>query len=67
MSKNLRWTTALLGLLVLVLIGWNLADTDSTPAQAPVNTGEPTYQSEYTTTVVYNPAGGLTISWWPIT
>lgn len=59
MSKNLRWTTALLGLLVLVLIGWNLADTDSAPTQVPVNTDEPTYQSEYTTTVVYNPAGGL--------
>ncbi|RLR18092.1 LPS export ABC transporter periplasmic protein LptC, partial [Sodalis-like symbiont of Bactericera trigonica] len=59
MSKTKRWTTVLLGLLVLVLIGWNLAYTDTAPSQTPVNAGEPTYQSEYTTTVVYNPAGGL--------
>lgn len=48
----------LLGLLVLVVIGWDMADIDNTPAQAPV-TDEPTYQSEYTITVVHNPAGGL--------
>lgn len=59
MSKTTRWTTALLGLLVLVFIGWNLVDTDTSPAQTPVNAVAPTYQSEYTTTVVYNPAGGL--------
>lgn len=59
MRKNVRWTRALLGLMVLVLIGWHLTDTDSAPAQVPINTSEPTYQSEYTTTVVYNPKGRL--------
>lgn len=59
MSKTVHWTTALLGLLVMILISWKLTDTDSAPTQISVNTSEPTYQSEYTTTVVYNPAGEL--------
>lgn len=59
MSKTMRWTTVLLILIVLVLIGWNLADSDDQQNQAPVSSNEPTYQSEHTTTVVYNPTGGL--------
>ncbi|MGL9769620.1 MAG: LPS export ABC transporter periplasmic protein LptC [Sodalis sp. (in: enterobacteria)] len=62
MNKITCFTTAPLGLLLLVLIAWNLADTSTTLAQIPINTGNPTYQSyqsEYTTTVVYNPTGGL--------
>lgn len=59
MSKKLRWTTVLLGLLVLILIGWNLKDTDSAPVKAPSNADEATYQSEYTSTIVYNSAGKL--------
>lgn len=60
MSKTSHWiiVTVLLGLLVVVIIGRNMADINSTPAQAPV-TDEPTYQSECTITVVHNPAGRL--------
>ncbi|MCR3755635.1 MAG: lipopolysaccharide transport system protein LptC [Sodalis sp. Psp] len=59
MSKTSSWitVTVLLGLLVLVLIGWSLVDTNNTPVQSLVNIGEPTYQSECTTTVVHNAAG----------
>lgn len=49
----------LLGLLVLVMIDGNLVDINDMPAQVPVNTGEPTYQSEYTTTVLHNQTGGI--------
>ena len=59
MSKTKFWMTLLLIIVVLVLIGWNLADDDSEPAPVADNTGEPTYQSEHTVTVVYNPVGGL--------
>ncbi|SNC59054.1 LPS export ABC transporter periplasmic protein LptC [Sodalis endosymbiont of Henestaris halophilus] len=61
MSKTMRWNTTILvlGLLALVLIGWNVMEIDSSPAQAPINTIEPTYQSEYTTMVVYNKVGGI--------
>ncbi|WP_147200011.1 LPS export ABC transporter periplasmic protein LptC [Pantoea sp. MBD-2R] len=58
MSKARRWITLLLALVAIVLIGWNLADTDET---APVagNDQEPTYTSQTSNTVVYNPQGGL--------
>ena len=58
MSKTRRWVIILLSLLVLVFIGINLVDKDD--AVKPfVNSGEPTYQSEHTSTVVYNPTGAL--------
>lgn len=58
MSKTKRWVIILLALVALVLIGINLVDSDDT---APVaqNTDEPTYKSEDSSTVVYNPAGAL--------
>lgn len=58
MSKTKRWVIILLALVALVLIGINLVDSDET---APVaqNTDEPTYKSEDSSTVVYNPAGAL--------
>ncbi|MBW7981637.1 LPS export ABC transporter periplasmic protein LptC [Enterobacillus tribolii] len=59
MSKTKRWLILLLTLAVLALIGWNLADIgeDNTPqANDP---SEPTYQSEHTITVVYDPTGKL--------
>lgn len=59
MSNTMHWLIALLGLLALVLIGWSLADNDSSRFQVSVNTAQPTYQSEYTTTVVYNLTGEL--------
>lgn len=57
----MRCTTALLGLFVLVLLGVKLTETDQTLALVKVHThtSEPTYQSEYTTTLVYNLAGWL--------
>lgn len=59
MSKTKRWLTVLLLLVALVLIGLNLTDEDAGPALVAPNTGEPTYQSEHTVTLVYNPVGGL--------
>ncbi|CUX97020.1 LPS export ABC transporter periplasmic protein LptC [Candidatus Hoaglandella endobia] len=63
MSKTTRWITVLLGFVLLrlitMLIRWNVADTDNYSAQPTVNLGEPTYQSEFTTTVVYNSSGGI--------
>ncbi|MBV7405027.1 LPS export ABC transporter periplasmic protein LptC [Enterobacter sp. ENT03] len=58
MSKTRRWVIILLSLVVLVLIGINLADKDDTD-QVVANTNEPTYRSEHTDTVVYSPEGAL--------
>ncbi|WP_426446131.1 LPS export ABC transporter periplasmic protein LptC [Siccibacter colletis] len=58
MSKTRRWVIVLLVLAVLVLIGINLADNDTT-SQVATNSGEPTYQSEQSNTVVYSPEGAL--------
>jgi len=59
MSKIKRLITLALGLLVLVLVGWTLSDsTDKTPEVA-VNNQDPTYQSQHTVTVVYDPTGKL--------
>lgn len=58
MSKARRWITLLLALVAIVLIGLNLADTDE-PAPITGNVQEPTYTSETSNTVVYNPEGGL--------
>ncbi|AFP85255.1 hypothetical protein A359_08890 [secondary endosymbiont of Ctenarytaina eucalypti] len=55
----MHWITALLGLLILALIIWNMMATDSIQVQEPVKSGEPTYQSEYITTLAYNSAGSL--------
>ncbi|WP_297204671.1 LPS export ABC transporter periplasmic protein LptC [uncultured Pluralibacter sp.] len=58
MSKTRRWVIILLSLLVLVFIGLNFVDKDD--AVKPVaNSNDPTYQSEHTSTVVYNPDGAL--------
>ncbi|WP_409309085.1 LPS export ABC transporter periplasmic protein LptC [Pectobacterium sp. B1J-3] len=59
MSKTRRWLTALLALLALILIGWNIADNETT---APIDTPDPAvpvYTSEKTTTLVYSPTGKL--------
>ncbi|MRS14539.1 LPS export ABC transporter periplasmic protein LptC [Enterobacteriaceae bacterium RIT691] len=58
MSKTRRWVIILLSLLALVLIGFNLVDKDTTPPPV-VNSNDPTYKSEHTNTVVYNPEGAL--------
>ncbi|TKI06902.1 LPS export ABC transporter periplasmic protein LptC [Martelella alba] len=59
MSKTTFWVTLALVIVALVLIGWNLADSDNAPAPVAVDNGEPTYQSEHTVTLVYNPVGAL--------
>ncbi len=59
MSKTKIWITLLLVLVALVLIGLNLTGTDSDIPQVVADTGEPTYQSEHTVTMVYNPVGVL--------
>lgn len=58
MSKTRRWVIILLSLLALVLIGFNLVDKDTAPPTV-VNNNDPTYKSEHTNTVVYNPEGAL--------
>lgn len=59
MNKTSRWISVLLALIALVLIGWNI--TNETSSQGPVsaNEHEPTYRSNNTSTVVYDPAGTL--------
>jgi lipopolysaccharide export system protein LptC len=59
MSKAKLWITLVLGLLVLVLIGWTLSDTTAPTQKVAVNNQEPTYQSQHTVTVVYDPTGKL--------
>lgn len=59
MSKTKRWLTTLLALMVLVLIGWNLTDSDTAVDVGAQDDATPTYTSEQTTTLVYNPQGGL--------
>ncbi|KNC90663.1 LPS export ABC transporter periplasmic protein LptC [Trabulsiella odontotermitis] len=58
MSKTRRWVIILLSLLVLILIGVNLASNDDSE-QTVTNTSDPTYKSEHTDTVVYSPEGAL--------
>jgi lipopolysaccharide export system protein LptC len=58
MSKTRRWVIIVLALVVLVLIGVNLADRES-PEPVSTNSSEPTYKSEHTDTVVYSPEGAL--------
>lgn len=60
MTDKIRlWITLVLGLIVLVLIGWTLSDNDNSRPQAVVNNQEPTYQSQHTMTMVYDPTGKL--------
>lgn len=59
MSKTKIWITLLLTVIVLALIGWNMADFSDDGSSIPVNSEDPTYQSQHTVTVVYNPAGQL--------
>ena len=58
MSKTRRWVIILLSLLALVLIGVNLVDKDTVAPQT-VNSNEPTYKSEHSTTLAYSPEGAL--------
>ncbi len=59
MSKTKLWVTLLLGLLVLILIGWTVSDTADKKPTAVLNTQDPTYQSQHNVTIVYDPTGKL--------
>lgn len=59
MSKTKLWITILLTVFALALIGWNMTDFGDDDSSVPVNNEDPTYQSQHTVTVVYNPAGQL--------
>lgn len=55
MSKARRWVIIVLSLAVLVMIGINMAEKTIPPVV--VNNNDPTYKSEHTDTLVYNPEG----------
>ncbi|WP_455851747.1 LPS export ABC transporter periplasmic protein LptC [Pantoea endophytica] len=59
MSKSRRWMTLILALIALVLIGWNLTNQDDDRTPVATNDQAPTYTSEKSNTVVYNPTGAL--------
>lgn len=59
MSKARLWTIALLTLVVLALIGWNFKSKDTDKELVKPNDTTPTYQSQDTLSVVYDPAGKL--------
>ncbi|CAK9883689.1 MAG: Lipopolysaccharide export system protein LptC [Candidatus Erwinia impunctatus] len=59
MNTFRRWITLLLLLVTIILIGWNLADRQSSPTPVTSNTQEPTYTSQTSDTAVYNPEGKL--------
>ncbi|ATA20498.1 lipopolysaccharide export system protein LptC [Gibbsiella quercinecans] len=59
MSKTKLWITIVLAVIALSLIGWNMADFDDDATAPVVNDKDPTYQSQHTVTVVYNPTGKL--------
>ncbi|RZV03464.1 UNVERIFIED_ORG: lipopolysaccharide export system protein LptC [Serratia quinivorans] len=59
MSKIKLWITLLLAVIALALIGWNMADFNNDSVPGPVNSQDPTYQSQHTVTIVYNPTGKL--------
>ncbi|MEN5018264.1 LPS export ABC transporter periplasmic protein LptC [Erwinia sp. Eh17-17] len=59
MSKTRRWITLILALIAIVLIGWNLTASDDDDAAKKTDNNEPTYMSDNSHTVVYNPEGAL--------
>ncbi|MFB6434962.1 MAG: LPS export ABC transporter periplasmic protein LptC [Candidatus Malihini olakiniferum] len=59
MNKTQRSLTALLALIVLILLGWNLIDQDIALQTEIQDNAGPTYTSDKTTTCVYNHHGGL--------
>ncbi|AJI96241.1 LPS export ABC transporter periplasmic protein LptC [Yersinia ruckeri] len=59
MSKTKFWITLILALIALSLIGWNYSGFNHQDQKVLVDDNEPTYQSQHTVTVVYNPVGKL--------
>ncbi|PHM62888.1 LPS export ABC transporter periplasmic protein LptC [Xenorhabdus ishibashii] len=60
MSKIQSWLIAILALIALALIGWNLSNVNDDTSSAIVDDGYPTYQTQEAITFVYDPAGKLT-------
>ncbi len=58
MSKSRTLVIVILSIIALALIGWNLTDSDS-EQQKVVASDAPTYQSQHTETLVYDPTGAL--------
>jgi lipopolysaccharide export system protein LptC len=59
MSKTRKWITIALAIVVLILIGWNITTPTTTSSDKTANDQGPTYTSETSKTVVYNPQGSL--------
>ncbi|MDC9594474.1 LPS export ABC transporter periplasmic protein LptC [Xenorhabdus sp. IM139775] len=59
MSKIQSWLIALLALIALALIGWNLSNVNDDNSSAIVDDGYPTYQTQEAITFVYDPEGKL--------
>ncbi|PHM71383.1 LPS export ABC transporter periplasmic protein LptC [Xenorhabdus kozodoii] len=60
MSKIQSWLTAVLALIALALIGWNLSGINDDASSAIVEDGYPNYQTQEAITFVYDPEGKLT-------
>lgn len=59
MSKFNFWLNIILTLVVLALIGWNLADFNQSKAPAMIENSQPNYQTANAVTHVYDPMGKL--------
>ncbi|HGJ5855799.1 LPS export ABC transporter periplasmic protein LptC [Arsenophonus nasoniae] len=59
MSKFNFWLNIILTLIVLALIGWNLADFNQSKAPAMIENSQPNYQTANAVTHVYDPMGKL--------
>ncbi|WP_340609620.1 LPS export ABC transporter periplasmic protein LptC [Xenorhabdus bharatensis] len=59
MSRTQSWLTAILTLIVLALIGWNLSNSNEDTSSPVLDEGYPTYQTKEATTFVYDPEGKL--------
>lgn len=59
MSKFNFWLNIILTMIVLALIGWNLADFNQSKAPAMIENSQPNYQTANAVTHVYDPMGKL--------
>lgn len=59
MSKAKTLLISILVLVTLILIGWNLADHSNDGKTDNLNSDQPDYQSKFTDTLLYDPAGKL--------
>ncbi|MDC9595822.1 LPS export ABC transporter periplasmic protein LptC [Xenorhabdus anantnagensis] len=59
MSKIQSWLIAILALIALALIGWNLSNVNDDTSSPIVDDGYPTYQTKEAVTFVYDPTGKL--------